>query len=85
MALSQGREITEESISETIRASGNGTPKSNFVQGASLKETVEEVEKRLILNTLQIYRYHQRQTALALGLSRQGLSKKMKRYGISDG
>jgi transcriptional regulator of acetoin/glycerol metabolism len=36
----------------------------------------------MILKALQEYRQNQQQAAKALGLSRQGLIKKIRRYGI---
>jgi len=42
---------------------------------------VSELERRIIRDTLELYR-NQQQSAKALGMSRQGLIKKMRRYGI---
>jgi DNA-binding NtrC family response regulator len=44
---------------------------------------VEDLEKRLIRETLHTCQSNQQRTAERLGLSRQGLIKKMKRYGIT--
>ncbi len=71
-------ELAEEDLSEAILQSGT------VVNAHSLKGTVAEVEKRLILETLQTCKQNQVQTAKALGLSRQGLSNKIKRYRIKS-
>jgi len=93
VVLTQDYAITEKDLSEFIRGSRSedqgSTPLrsaketiENVKKSQTLKETVEEVEKGLILKALRNFRQNQLQTAKALGLSRQGLIKKMKRYGI---
>jgi DNA-binding NtrC family response regulator len=47
-----------------------------------LKDRVEEFEKQIILEALETCRQNQKQTAKLLGLSRQGLINRMKRYSI---
>ena len=56
--------------------------RSVSLRARSLKETVEKLERDLIRNALQTSQQNQLQAATALGLSRQGLIKKMKRYSI---
>ncbi len=48
----------------------------------SLKDMVEDVEKRVILQVLSETRWNKSRTAKMLGLSRQGLLKKIARFGI---
>ena len=60
--------------SETMAATSPGA--------SDLKASVTELEKRMILGALREHRQNQQQAARSLGLSRQGLIKKMKRYGI---
>ncbi len=48
----------------------------------TLKDAVEELERRMIADTLEATRNNQMQAARQLGLSRQGLINKMKRYAI---
>lgn len=81
--LSRRTEITDEELSEAVRhrtvkgkASGNNPPTR------SLKAAVEEIEKRWIMDALHMCRHNQLRAAKMLGLSRQGLIKKMKRYRI---
>lgn len=54
-----------------------------FVSSSSLlPEQVKTLEKELIVNTLTETRYNRGKTAKLLGITRQGLYKKMKRYQI---
>ena len=80
-----GQLITLENLSEKIK-SLKPTSKVELTQlkGASLKETVEELEHKIITSTLQQYRWNQSKVAKKLGLSRMGLSNKIKRYGIES-
>jgi DNA-binding protein Fis len=45
---------------------------------------VEELERRLLADALQRCRGNQVQAAKLLGLSRQGLIKKIARYGLKS-
>ena len=47
-----------------------------------LKQAVEELERRMIAEALESTRHNQQQAARHLGLSRQGLINKMKRYAL---
>ncbi|MBW6515348.1 MAG: sigma 54-interacting transcriptional regulator [Candidatus Cloacimonetes bacterium] len=60
--------ITEESMS--------------FNENAALKDAIEDLERSMILKALQRNAWNQTQTAKELGLSRQGLIKKIKRYDL---
>jgi Nif-specific regulatory protein len=74
--------VTAEDLSEAIRSAGTNHSSSRSRPDQSLKDTVTELEKRMIVEALQRCGKNQLQAAQALGLSRQGLIKKMKRYGI---
>lgn len=74
--------VGEEDLSDTIRAACHEAASSSTGSGGSLKGAVEELEKRFIADALRQSRGNQLQAAKALGLSRQGLIKKMKRYRI---
>ena len=50
-----------------------------------MKQAVEALEKRLLLDALDRCQQNQQRAAKALGLSRQGLIKKLKRYGMKPG
>jgi transcriptional regulator with PAS, ATPase and Fis domain len=49
----------------------------------SLKKAVEDLELSMIAQALKETRSNQQQAAKLLGLSRQGLINKMKRYAIA--
>jgi Nif-specific regulatory protein len=68
-------------LSESIRTAS--APPSAACPTRSLKEAVEELERRLIAAALQESQHNRQQAARTLGLSRQGLIKKMKRYGMA--
>jgi Nif-specific regulatory protein len=51
----------------------------------SLKTAIEELERRLIGEALENTQHNQQQAARLLGLSRQGLINKMKRYRLGAG
>ncbi len=54
----------------------------NILEMNSLKDAVEELEKDMILRVLKENDGNQTQSAKQLGLSRQGLIKKMQRYNL---
>jgi Nif-specific regulatory protein len=54
-----------------------------FLKGTSLKAALEELEQHMIQEAFIASGYNQVQSARRLGLSRQGLIKKLKRYGIA--
>ncbi len=83
VVLSERKVVMEEDLSEALRNGGSKGGLAQFLPAAgSLKEIVTALEKRLIAEALQARRQNQQQAAKVLGLSRQGLIKKMKRYGI---
>jgi len=61
-----------QEISETI----------NLLDTKSLKDAVENLEKQMIINILDETGWNQTQAAKKLGLSRQGLIKKIQRYRL---
>ncbi len=85
VVLTQRTTVREGDVSEVIRLGASKSMPLRVEPLLSLKETVEEIEKRLIREALQTCQDNQQQTARTLGLSRQGLAKKMKRYGIKPG
>jgi DNA-binding NtrC family response regulator len=74
--------IAEEDLAKTIRAGAEQAGASPGSGGKTLKRAVEELERRLIADALQRCRGNQVQAARLLGLSRQGLIKKIARYGL---
>lgn len=74
--------IKKEDLSDTIRSSVRSTRKNSHSLKEVVADAVEEIEKEMILEALEVCRQNQLRAALRLGLSRQGLIKKMKRYGL---
>lgn len=54
----------------------------SFTEDVTLKEAVQILERNMIAASLKKTDWNQSQTAIELGLSRQGLIKKMKRYSL---
>lgn len=75
--------IQEEDFLEGIPTPGPNKPAIQSVKLQSLKSAMAEMEQRMIGEALQETRNNQQQAARLLGLSRQGLINKMKRYSIT--
>jgi len=76
------RAIKKEDLSESIRKSTRLVRTGEHPLKEVVADAVEELEKMLITDALEACRNNQLRTAAKLGLSRQGLIKKMKRYGL---
>lgn len=48
----------------------------------TLKEAIEEMERKMIIQSMDKFQWNQTQAAKELGLSRQGLIKKLQRYNL---
>ena len=84
----EGNYITSRHLSPEI-ASVKTTAKTKILaatqlDGATLKQKVETLEKELVHDALQRHRWNQSETARDLGLSRVGLANKIKRYHIEQ-
>jgi Nif-specific regulatory protein len=75
--------IGEDDLWEGIPRPGPDQPAAQPVKLQSLKTAVVEMEQRMIAEALRETRNNQQQAARLLGLSRQGLINKMKRYSIA--
>jgi Nif-specific regulatory protein len=82
-AISRQDLITEEDLFEGIPTPRYDPPPTPTAAPQSLKKAVGQLEKRMIMEALQGTGNNQQQAAKVLGLSRQGLINKMKRYAIS--
>jgi Nif-specific regulatory protein len=98
VASVRGKTIAEEHIDPSIRASEKTVASSTIPSALtkplmenapetsrslkSLPEAVEALERRMIAEALRESRGNKQKAAQALGLSRQGLIKKLKRLGI---
>ena len=57
-------------------------PAGETIKGATLKDMVQELERRVVAEALRRNRWNQSRTAEELGLSRVGLANKIKRYAL---
>lgn len=76
--------IASDDLEESIQFGKVLQHSGALTHGRTIHEAVEDLEKRMILEALQACHYNQVQSAKLLGLSRQGLIKKVKRYGITE-
>jgi Nif-specific regulatory protein len=83
-ACAHGPVITEEDLWEGVPMPGRDqpAPAPKAARPQSLKKAIEDLEREMIGDALQNTRNNQQQAARLLGLSRQGLINKMKRYSI---
>ena len=74
--------IKSSDLSEEIFHYKQHTETVHLLENRSMKDAVEKLEKEMILKALDEHDDNQTKAAKALSLSRQGLIKKMQRYGI---
>ncbi len=77
--------IEPSDLSEEIYRFKENKEVLDVLAPTSLKEAVEKLEYSMIIKTLNETNWNQTKTAQKLGLSRQGLIKKMHRYNIIKG
>jgi DNA-binding NtrC family response regulator len=91
IAFVRGRSITEEHLDPSIRNPLRAAPQTNEVKQpvplfpaapATLPEAVDQLERTMIQEALRKTGGNKQKAAQTLGLSRQGLIKKLKRLGI---
>jgi len=83
LALQRGA-ITPDLLSLQVYSGDPGAAPPATLPPGGLKELTENLEKRLILDTLRRLKGNKTRTAELLGLSRLGLRKKIERYGLDD-
>ncbi len=86
---SDGEYLTSRHMSEEFSAIIPDTSfKASYanlpLDGATLKEKVESLEKHLVTEALRRLRWNQSKVAKELGLSRVGLANKIKRYQLAN-
>jgi Nif-specific regulatory protein len=81
-ACARGHRIEEEDLSEGVPEPGPSRVPAPSSRPQSLKKAVAELERRMITEALTGTKNNQQQAAKMLGLSRQGLINKMKRYSL---
>ena len=89
VALCKGPQITSSILEPIIRPSrrapsaGLAIPHSRLKIGVrTLKEAMEEPEKRIIIHALQSFNWNREKTAGALNVNRATLYKKMKKHNL---
>jgi transcriptional regulator with PAS, ATPase and Fis domain len=83
LALSErGGEITPALLSDSVTRILEPV-EAVMREGESLQETLERIEAWLLRRALEAHDGHRTRTARRLGITREGLYKKMKRLGIS--
>jgi transcriptional regulator with GAF, ATPase, and Fis domain len=80
--VNSGDIITADLLSAHVRKAENVLERSGAMKG-TLKERMESVEKYLILETLNEHGNNKTSAAKALGITREGLHKKLRNLGIS--
>jgi len=80
--VENGSIIKPSDLSEDVFRYTRSSQSMNFLNKVVLKEAVEELEQEMILKSLEKNSWNQTKTAAELGLSRQGLIKKIKRYDL---
>ena len=85
--VENGEFITVQHLSTEIararpRADRSGHGQPTTLDGHTLKERVEQLEVALVRASLERHRWNHTRAADELGLSRVGLSNKLKRYAI---
>ncbi len=81
LVLSDGPILTPDLLAPHIRQAGLSRVLET-APAADLKGRVDELERRLLMDTLAQYQGNLSRSARELGLSRLGLSKKMARLGV---
>jgi transcriptional regulator with PAS, ATPase and Fis domain len=76
------RFISEKDLPEELRG-GLAVPLPYDLRGKSLKETLEEVEKSLIVQILREAHGNQSEAAKKLGINRTTLISKLKKYHLN--
>jgi transcriptional regulator with GAF, ATPase, and Fis domain len=71
-----------EHLSPRIRQTEGVAPRRPTTKG-TLREMLDEVERRMLLEALKDHHHNKSQTAKTLGITREGLHKKLKAFGIS--
>ena len=83
VASVRGTTIGEEQLDlPTERFETDGREKEHSFDGKTIDEVVNDIERRMIDDALKKYHWNKQKAAQALGLSRQGLAKMLKRLGI---
>ncbi|HEX7878528.1 MAG TPA: sigma 54-interacting transcriptional regulator [Candidatus Eisenbacteria bacterium] len=77
----EGAPINVEHLPEDLLGTAVDEP-AILTDGASIHDTVEEMERRMVLKALEENNWNKSRAAVALGLSRKGLKNKIARYDL---
>jgi Nif-specific regulatory protein len=79
----RGKTIGEEHLDLPVEQATRHQEEEAHPRGKTIAEVVEEIERRMIGHALEKYHWNKQKAAQELGLSRQGLIKKLKRLSIT--
>jgi DNA-binding NtrC family response regulator len=82
IVLCQGAVITPAELPEKLKKDGGAPP--GLQESSSLKLSLSEYEKTLILNVYHAQNRNKEETARVLGVDLATLYRKLKKYGIED-
>ena len=82
VVLCKGPHIGVADLPPKLVAAATTAPKPDAYMAMTLKEAMEEPEKRIIESALTANGWNRQLTATRLGINRTTLYKKMKRYGL---
>ena len=82
VVLCRGDLITTEDLPFHLREGRPEEPKGVHQKGKGLTDSLEEIEKELILKALQQHQGVQTKAAESLGISERVLRYKMKKYAL---
>jgi len=77
-------EVSPWAFSEALRSNG-GSMSCDLGRSGTLRYETDRLERKKILETLELCTWNKTRAAKILGLSRQGLLKKMRRYKLIRG
>ncbi|HNX37117.1 MAG TPA: sigma 54-interacting transcriptional regulator [Candidatus Cloacimonadota bacterium] len=78
-----GTFIKSQDFSDEVRRFMENTQTIRLLKNKkTLKDSIEDLEKKMIIDSMELNDWNQTQSAKELGLSRQGLIKKLKRYNL---
>ncbi|GAA0369133.1 sigma-54-dependent transcriptional regulator [Bacillus horti] len=83
MVITEGEHIVAEDLAKQIRLKANFSIQKQNID-SSIKsligKSLKEIEKEVILQTLELHKGHRKKTADTLGISERGLRDKLKNY-----
>ncbi|MFW6081487.1 MAG: sigma-54-dependent transcriptional regulator [Desulfosalsimonas sp.] len=82
--LARGEIITPDQLPEPVRGTDGGAAARGEGSGATAGRALKDVEKDMILRTLDQMSGNRTKTADILGISRRALQLKLKKYGINE-